>query len=204
MMRHRSDLPPVDPQPWSALIPADSFYARLAQVRDILIDDALYRPLYQDSRKGRPSLPPSLVVLTMLLQYHDDCSDRETEARVRFDLRWKHALGLDLQDAGFDATVLSVFRRKLIEHNLTRVLFDRLITAARDAGLLTRTADQVIDSSHILGAAGVRDTYTLIRGGIRKLLRALGAPPNQHGALGERLRWYLDPVAPEKPELEGH
>ena len=202
MMRSRSDLPPVEPQPWAALIPADSFYARLADVRDVLVDDEVYRPLYKDSPKGRPSLPPSLVVLTMLLQYHDDCSDRETEARVRFDLRWKHALGLALEDTGFDATVLSVFRRKLLEQDLTRVLFDRLITAAREAGLLTKTANQVIDSSHILGAAGVRDTYTLIRGGIRKLLRALGYTPVRQQELGERLGWYLDPAAPEKPELD--
>jgi transposase len=152
---------------WAALIPPDSFYSRLAAVRDLLVNDDLYRPLYKDSRKGRPSLPLSLVLLTMLLQYYDDCSDRETEARVRFDLRWKHALGLDLEDAGFDATVLSVFRRKLVEQDLTCALFDRLITAAWDAGILANTADQLIDSSHILGVAGVRDTYTLIRGGIR-------------------------------------
>lgn len=202
MMRRRSDLPAVDPQPWSALIPPDSFYARLAQVRDVLVDDEVYRPLYKDSLKGRPSLPPSLVVLTMLLHYHDDCSDRETEARVRFDLRWKHALGLGLEDTGFDATVLSVFRRKLLERDLTRALFDRLITAAPEAGLLTRKADQLIDSSHILGAAGVRDTYTLIRGGIRKLLRALGYTPVQQHELGERLGWYLDPEASEKPDLD--
>jgi transposase len=202
MMRRRSDLPPVDPQPWAALIPPDSFYARLADVRDVLVDDEVYRPLYKDSAKGRPSLPPSLVVLTMLLQYHDDCSDRETEARVRFDLRWKHALGLALEDTGFDATVLAVFRRKLLEQDLTRVLFDRLIAAAQEAGLVTKTADQVIDSSHILGAAGVRDTYTLIRGGIRKLLRTLGYTPARHADLGERLGWYLDPAAPEKPELD--
>jgi transposase len=202
MMRSRSDLPPVDPQPWAALIPPDSFYARLAAVRDVLVDDELYRPLYKDSLKGRPSLPPSLVVLTMLLQYHDDCSDRETEARVRFDLRWKHALGLALEDTGFDATVLSVFRRKLLQQGLDRALFERLVQAARDAGLLARNADQLIDSSHILGAAGVRDTYTLIRGGIRKLLRALGYTPTRHGELGGRLGWYLDPEAPEKPELD--
>ena len=201
-MRSRADLPPVDPQPWATLIPPDSFYARLADVRDVLVDDEVYRPLYKDSAKGRPSLPPSLVVLTMLLQYHDDCSDRETEARVCFDLRWKHALGLALEDRGFDATVLSVFRRKLLEHGLTRVLFDRLITAAREAGLLTKTADQVIDSSHILGAAGVRDTDTLIRSGIRKLLRALGYTPACHQELGECLGWYLDPAAPEKPEVD--
>lgn len=202
MMRHRSDLPSVDPQPWAALIPPDSFYARLADYRDVLVDDDLYRPLYKNSPKGRPSLPPSLIVLTMLLQYHDDCSDRETEARVRFDLRWKHALGLALEDTGFDATVLCVFRRKLLEHHLTRTLFDRLVTAAREAGILAKDATQLLDSSHILGAAGVRDTYTLIRGGIRKLLRALGYTPARHEELGERLGWYLDPTAPEKPDLD--
>lgn len=201
-MRSRSDLPPVDPQPWAALIPPDSFYARLAEVRDVLVDDDVYRPLYKDSAKGRPSLPPSLVVLTMLLQYHDDCSDRETEARVRFDLRWKHALGLALEDTGFDATVLAVFRRKLLQQGLDRALFERLVRAARDAGLLAKNAEQLIDSSHILGAAGVRDTYTLIRGGIRKLLRALGYTPTRRAELGERLGWYLDPDAPEKPELD--
>jgi len=82
MMHHRSDLPPVDPQLWAAVIPSDSFYARLSMVRDLLVDDQTYASLYKASPKGRPSIPPSLVVLTMLLQYHDDCSDRETEARA--------------------------------------------------------------------------------------------------------------------------
>jgi len=54
----------------------------------------------------------------------------------------------------------------------------------------------------VLGAAGVRDTYTLIRGGIRKLLRALGHTPATRGGLGERLGRYLDPDAPEKPDLD--
>ena len=200
MMRRRSDLPPVAPQPWSALIPADSFYARLAQMRDVLVDDETYAPLYKDSVRGRPSIPPSLVVLTMLLQYHDDCSDAETEARVRFDLRWKHALGLALDDRGFDATVLCHFRRKLLERGMERVVFNRLVRAAQDAGLLAKNADQVADSSHILGAAGVRDTYTLVRSGIRKLLRALGYTLTQQGALPGRLAAYLDPDAPAKPD----
>ena len=118
MMRRRSDLPPADPQPWAEMIPADSFYARLAQWRDVLVDDEDYAPLYKDSPRGRPSIPPSMVVLAMLLEYHDDCSDAEAEQRMRFDLRWKHALGLGLQEAGFDATVLCRFRRKLLECGL--------------------------------------------------------------------------------------
>jgi hypothetical protein len=68
MMRHRHDLPAATPGVWAALIRPDSFYARLAAYRDALVTDDDYAALYKDSRTGRPSLPPSLVVLTMLLQ----------------------------------------------------------------------------------------------------------------------------------------
>jgi len=195
-------MPAVPPQPWSELIPPDSFYARLAHWRDVLVDDEDYTSLYKDSPKGRPSIPPSLVVLAMLLEYHDDCSDAEAEARMRFDLRWKHALGLGLEDEGFDSTLLCRFRRKLLDCGLERALFERLVNAAREAELITKDAAQLLDSSHILGAAGARDTYALIRGGIRKLLRALGYTPTRRAELGNQLGWYLDPDAPEKPEID--
>ena len=202
MMRRRSDLPLAGPQPWSEMIPADSFYARLAKWRDVLVDDEDYTPLYKDSPKGRPSIPPSMVVLAMLLEYHDNCSDAEAEQRMRFDLRWKHALGLRLEDEGFDATVLCHFRRKLLERGLERELFERLVNAARGAGLIAKDARQLLDSSHVLGAAGARDTYTLIRGGIRKLLKALGYAAASEGRLSKRLWWYLDPQTPEKPDID--
>jgi transposase len=184
------------------MIPADSFYARLANWRDLLVKDEDYAPLYKDSPRGRPSIPPSMVVLAMLLEYHDDCSDAEAEQRMRFDLRWKHALGMGLEDEGFDATVLCRFRRKLLECGLERALFERLVKAARETGLLAKDAAQLLDSSHILGAAGARDTYTLIRGHIRKLLQTLGHTRANRGTLGERLWWYMDPEAPEKPDID--
>lgn len=202
MMRRRSDLPPAEVQPCSSLIPADSFYSRLANWRDVLVDDEDYASLYKDSPKGRPSIPPSMVAGVMLLQYHDDCSDAAAEARMRFDLRWKHALGLGLEDEGFDATALCRFRRKLLERGLERELFERLVNAARQAGVLTKNATQLLDSSHVLGAAGARDTYTLIRGGIRRVLKALGYTPANEGKLSERLWWYLDPQSPEKPDID--
>ncbi len=122
--------------------------------------------------------------------------------RVRFDLRWKHALGLDLQDQGFDATVLCRFRRKLVERGLERELFNRLVGTAGEIGLIAKDAEQQADSSHVLGAAGVRDTYTLIRGGIRKLLRAVGYSAASRSKLTDRLGWYLAPQVPEKPDLD--
>jgi transposase len=184
------------------MVPADSFYARLAEWRDVLVKDEDYAPLYKDSPRGRPSIPPSIVVLAMLLEYHDDCSDAEAEQRMRFDLRWKHALGLALEDEGFDATVLCRFRRKLLECGLERALFERLVKAAQETGLLAKDTAQLLDSSHILGAAGARDTYALIRGAIRRLLRALGHTTTNTDGLGERLWWYVDPNSPEKPDID--
>jgi Transposase domain (DUF772) len=74
--------------------------------RDVLVDDEDYAPLNKDSTKGRPpSIPSPIVVLAVLLEYHDDCSDVEAEQRMSFDLRWQHVLGLGLEYEGFDATV---------------------------------------------------------------------------------------------------
>jgi transposase len=87
----------------------------------------------------------------MLLQYHDDCSDAEAEQRMSFDLRWKPALGIGLEEEGFDATVLCRFRRRLLECGLERSLFERLVNAARKIGLIiAKDAAQLLDSSHVL------------------------------------------------------
>ena len=52
MMRRRADLPPVEPQPWAALIPPESFYARLAAYRDVLVTDDECARLYKASRES--------------------------------------------------------------------------------------------------------------------------------------------------------
>src|SRR3712207_2803162 len=104
----------------------------------------------------------------MLLEYHDDCSDAEAEQRMRFDLRWKHALGIGLEEEGFDATVVCRFRRKLPAETARERPGALPVRAAGEfrpaqIGLIAKDATQLIDSSHVLGAAGARDTYTLIR-----------------------------------------
>ena len=155
------------------LIPEDSFHSRMGRFwSEVSRDDDLGDMYAED--QGAPSLPPSTMSAVLILQYFDDVSDREAANRVRFDMRWKLALGLPLEDKGFHYSSLSRFRSRLAEHGRERYAFDKLVRLAVEARLLVKDAEQVLDSTPIYGAAALQDTYTLLRNGIRKLLSAMG------------------------------
>jgi len=152
---------------------------------------AVYSKLFRDEDlammyvedNGRPSLPPSLMCGVLLLQFHDNASDDEAVQRVRFDLRWKVALGLPLDYAGFDPSSLSVFRKRLLDNGQERYAFDRFIQVGREAGLIADKVTLLTDTTSVKGAGAVQDTYTLLRKGMRKLLKGLGysLPGKRHG-----------------------
>ena len=142
---------------------------------------------------GRPSLPPSLLSGVLLLQFHDDVGDEEAVERLRYDLRWKVALGLPLDYPAFDPTSLVVFRKRLLKHGRERYAFERFLKVAREAGFLPERVRQLIDSSPMKGAGATQDTYTLLRKGIRRLLKALGfAVPEKRRGLQADLGRYID------------
>src|SRR6202035_4569716 len=90
-----------------------SFYARLAARGGELIRDDDFVDCYAVGT-GRPSIPPSLLMRTVLLQLRDDVSDREAARRAAKDLDWKRALGLEADVVPFHHTTLSVFRSRLL------------------------------------------------------------------------------------------
>ncbi len=96
-----------EPQMLPHRVPEDSIYGRMGQVIDFFFrDEELGEMCCLDN--GRPSLPPSLMSGVMLLQFHDNVSDDEAVPRLQFDLRWKVALRLPLDFAGFDSTSFSI------------------------------------------------------------------------------------------------
>jgi transposase len=154
-------------------VPADSFYGRMAAVSAVLFQDDDLKELY-DPGNGRPSLPPSLMSGVLLLQFHDDVSDEEAVQRLMFDLRWQVALNLPTDFPGFDPSSLTYFRQRLIEHKQERYAFDRFIQVGREAGFIPDRVTVLTDTTRTQGAGAVQDTYTLLRKGIRKLLKQLG------------------------------
>lgn len=170
-------------------VPADSFYGRMAAVSGVLFKDDDLKEMY-DPSNGRPSIPPSLMSGVLLLQYHDDVSDEEAVQRLMFDLRWQVALSLPTDFPGFDPSSLTYFRRRLIEHKQERYAFDRFVKVGREAGFIPDRVTLLTDTTPVKGAGAVMDSYTLLRKGIRKLLKQLGyaAAGKQRGLSPETQR----------------
>ena len=153
----------------------DTFYGLLASLRGQLFRDADFAEFYCLDN-GRTSVPPSLLATALLLQTYDKASDAEAKARADFDIRWKVALGIEVEDRPFAKSTLQVFRAQLILHDQVREVFERSLRLAREAGYLKRRSMRVaLDTTYILGRGAVKDTYNLLADGMVKLLRALAA-----------------------------
>jgi len=151
----------------------DSFHGRMGAVSHQLFQDQDLEEMYCVDN-GRPSIPPSLLSGVMILQFYDDVSDGEAVERTKYDLRWKVALDLPLDFPGFDPSSISNHRRRLIENGQERYAFDRFIQVGRAAGFIPDKVTLLTDTTPAKGAGAVQDTYTLLRKGLRKLLKALG------------------------------
>ena len=132
------------------------------------------RVLLRRQRPGQRAA--SLLATALLLQSHDKVSDAEAKARADFDLRWKVALGIEVEDRPFAKSTLQVFRAQLILHGKVREVFESSLRLARESGYLKgRSMKVALDTTNILGRGAVKDTYNLLADGIVKLLWALAA-----------------------------
>ena len=156
----------------------DSFYGLLASLRGQLFSDDDFAEIYCPDN-GRDSVPPSLLATALLLQTYDKVSDAEAKARADFDIRWKVALGIEIEDRPFAKSTLQMFRAQLILHDKVREVFESSLRLARQSGYLKKRGMRVaLDTTYILGRGAVKDTYNLLADGIVKLLRVLAAVAN--------------------------
>ena len=125
--------------------------------------------------RGAPAESPGALALVTVLQYVENLTDRQAGLMVARAIDWKYALGLELADPGFDPSVLSKFRARLVEHGLERVVFDKMLEVLAAKGLVGAGGKQRTDSTHV--ASAVRDLNRLELAGesVRACLEALAA-----------------------------
>ena len=116
-----------------AIFPEGSTFLKMRDELGTLFEDEMFVALFP--KEGQPALAPWRLALVTILQFAEGLSDRQAAHAVRAHLDWKYALGLELEDRGFDFSVLSEFRSRLIEGQMEYLLFETMLTCLKQRGL---------------------------------------------------------------------
>ena len=151
----------------------ETIYGYLAENRDRLFRDEQFAELYCKDN-GRPSVPPSLAAAILFLRAFERVSFVEAINRTKYDLRWKVALNLEMEDEPIQKSALQEFEARLVLHEKGEEMIRISIQEARHSGYLKSNKIRVaLDTTPILGRGAVKDTYNLLADGIKKLMLTL-------------------------------
>jgi len=131
-----------------AAYPKGHIYLQLRDEFGTIYEDEDFMNLYP--RRGQPAKAPWRLALVSVMQFREGLSDRQAADAVRGRLEWKYLLGLEVDDPGFDASVLVEFRQRLLTSKEECLLFDVFLTKLRDHGYLKTRGHQRTDSTHVL------------------------------------------------------
>src|SRR6266704_2792585 len=131
-----------------AAYPKGNLYIQMREVLGSIYTDEDFADLFP--KEGQPAQAPWRLALVTVLQFLENLSDRQAANAVRGRIDWKYLLGLDLTDPGFDASVLSEFRSRLIENHAEGLLLEKMLTVFQQKGWLKARGRQRTDSTHVL------------------------------------------------------
>jgi len=160
-----------------AVFPKGNIYMRMRDQLGTFYQDEQFASLFPN--QGQPAECPWRLALISVMQFVENLSDRQAAEAVRARIDWKYALSLELTNPGFDYSVLSEFRSRLMDGDMEQELLDTMLTAFNARGLIKKRGKQRTDSSHVIAA--IRDL-------------------NRLENLGETLRAALNSVAIVAPE----
>lgn len=152
---------------------------------------------------GRPAESPGLVALVTVFQFCEGLTDRQAADAVRGRIDWKYALALGMTDEGFDHTVLTEFRSRIVAHGAEERILRDLLARLQEAGLLEGKRVQRADSTRVLAAIREVNRLELVAATLRHVLEVLAVanpawlrarvPANWAERYGPRLEEYRMP-----------
>ena len=153
MSLHPKQIPPVPAETAEvarAAFPKGNIYLQIRDSLGSIYIDSDFADLF--SVQGQPAQSPWRLALICVMQYMENLSDRQVAEAVRGRIDWKYALSLPLNDPGFDFSILSEFRQRLIEGGKEELFLERILEQLKEKGLLKGHKRQRTDSTHILAA----------------------------------------------------
>lgn len=175
-----------------AAFPKGNPYMTMRNEFGTLFTDTDFADLYPED--GQPAAAPWRLALITVMQFAENLTDRQAADAVRARLDWKYALGLELEDAGFDFSVLSEFRQRLLDGAAEERLLDRMLVLFKQKKLVKARGRQRTDSTHVLGAVRELNRLELVG---ETMLHALNKLAKTHP------EWLMQVAPPEWTERYG-
>jgi transposase len=151
------DVPETTSQVAKAAFHKGNRYMQMRDELGTIFNDEQFVDLFPNV--GQLAEAPWRLALVMVMQFAENLTDRQAADAVRGRIDWKYALSLELTDVGFDASVLSEFRSRLVQHQAEARLFEVMLSTFQTRGLLKTRGKQRTDSTQIL--ANVRELNRL-------------------------------------------
>lgn len=154
-----------------AAFPKGNLYMRMRDELGEIYQDASFAELFPD--RGQKAESPGRLAWITVMQFSEGLSDRQAAEAVRARIDWKYVLGLELDDPGFDYSVLSEFRERLVAGQTEQLLLDELLKRLKELKLLKVRGQQRTDSTHILGAVRQLNRIEIVGETMRQALHEL-------------------------------
>jgi len=154
-----------------AAFPRGNRYLAMRDELGVFYSDQEFAPLFPT--RGQPAQTPWRLALIVVFQFAEGLSDVQAADAVRSRIDWKYALSLDLDDPGFDSSVLSEFRTRLIHGHMELHLLDAMLARFKECGLLKARGRQRTDSTHVLAAVRALNRLTGVGETMRHALNTL-------------------------------
>lgn len=192
-----------------AAFPKGNIYIWLRDNLGTIYQDELFADLYPD--RGQPAYAPWRLALVTVFQFMENLTDRQAADAVRSRLDWKYCLSLELTDPGFDHTVLSEFRTRLVALTAEERFLEAVVDLYRERGWFKARGHQRTDSTHILAKVRALNRAECVVETLRHALNVLAvvAPdwlrsqvqPDWLERYGPRANEYRFPSGEEKRQL---
>jgi len=138
---------------------------------------------------GRPAEEPVRMLSVLILQFMERMPDRQAAEACQYDLRWKLALGMEVDEPAFHATSLVKFRDRLLAHGLERLGFEAVLEEMCAASYLPKHTKQRLDSTHIIGLVSRMSRLECVRETLRLALEELEGEETLPRPVGWPLWW---------------
>src|SRR6266568_3497022 len=191
--QHAFSIPEETARVARAAYPKGNLYMKMRDALGTIYQDESFAHLFPQN--GRPVEAPWRLAFITVVQFIEGLPDRQAADAVRGRIDLKYALGLELTDPGFDFSILSDFRKRLLEGGAEQVLLDAMLAVFKEQGWLKPRQRQRTDSTHVLAKVRAINRLMCVGETMRFVLNSLAVVAGD---------WLLEHCDPEWLDRYGH